>query len=68
MNAPFSSETLAAVEVCLAGASALLYSEPAVPAVAAQVAACQFASAPFAADNARAARGLALMDLSLIHI
>ncbi|WP_286143090.1 TorD/DmsD family molecular chaperone [Adlercreutzia caecimuris] len=62
MNTPFSSETLAAVEVCLAGASALLYSEPAVPAVAAQVAACQFASAPFAADNARAARGLALMD------
>lgn len=62
MNTPFSPETLAAAEVCLAGASALLYGEPAVPAVAVQVASRQFAGAPFAVDNARAARGLALMD------
>lgn len=62
MNTPFQSETLAAAEVCFAEASSLLYGEPSATAVAAQVAGRQFAAAPFAADNAWAARGLALMD------
>lgn len=55
-------DELAGAEACFAAASRLLYCEPNVAEVAAQAATRQFAAAPFAASEPRAAQGLALMD------
>lgn len=62
MNTPLNSEELAAAEVCFAVASSLLYEEPSVQTVAAQVICRQFADAPFAAGNSFAREGLASLD------
>lgn len=62
MITPMNSEELAAVEVCFAVASPLLYSEPVAAEVAGQVASRQFASAPFGEDDEVEREGLRLLD------
>lgn len=62
MSTSFSFEELAGAEACFAAASRLLYVEPSVEEVAAQVTSRLFANAPFAADDPAARAGLGRMD------
>lgn len=62
MTISYDQNQLAAVEACFTQASRLLYCEPDVKDVAAQVRERLFASMPYGMDNGVARRGLALMD------
>lgn len=62
METDFNFQTLEAAEVCFAQVSRLLYVEPQVAEVAAQIVGRQFSEAPFGMDDPYVKKGLGLMD------
>lgn len=62
MTTVYDQDRLAAVEVCFAQASRLVYCEPSAEDVATQVRERLFEAAPYGEDDAFVQRGLGLMD------